>query len=133
MPRHTRQNRPEVRQPTECNPRTGEERPHTNALERPWATPPPLSLSKFHFIPTKSHSDSDSSIHHSLMPHCHFEQVFYIHDNLCIIKSDSNIKDLNQSKYINHITNEHLHEKHVTHFVLFFLLKISENCYICCI
>ena len=33
--RHTRQNRPEVRRPTECNPRTGEERPHTNALERP--------------------------------------------------------------------------------------------------
>ena len=36
VPRHTRQNRPEVRRPTECNPRTGEERPHTNALERPW-------------------------------------------------------------------------------------------------
>ena len=35
MPRHTRQNRPEVRRPTECNPRTGEERPHTNTLERP--------------------------------------------------------------------------------------------------
>ena len=35
VPRHTRQNRPEVRRPTECNPRTGEERPHTNALERP--------------------------------------------------------------------------------------------------
>ena len=35
MPRHTRQNRPEVKRPTECNPRTGEERPHTNALERP--------------------------------------------------------------------------------------------------
>ena len=35
MPRYTRQNRPEVRRPTECNPRTGEERPHTNALERP--------------------------------------------------------------------------------------------------
>ena len=35
MSMHTRQNRPEVRRPTECNPRTGEERPHTNALERP--------------------------------------------------------------------------------------------------
>ena len=35
MPRHTRQNRLEVKRPTECNPRTGEERPHTNALERP--------------------------------------------------------------------------------------------------
>ena len=35
VPRHTRQNRPEVRRPTEGNPRTGEERPHTNALERP--------------------------------------------------------------------------------------------------
>ena len=34
VPRHTRQNRPEVSRPTECNPRTGEERPHTNALER---------------------------------------------------------------------------------------------------
>ena len=34
VPRHTRQNRPEVRRPTECNQRTGEERPHTNALER---------------------------------------------------------------------------------------------------
>ena len=38
VPRHTRQNRPEVRRPTECNPRTGEERPHTNALERPRTT-----------------------------------------------------------------------------------------------
>ena len=36
MPRHTRQNRPEVRRLTECNPTTGEERPHTNALEHPW-------------------------------------------------------------------------------------------------
>ena len=35
VPRHTRQNRPEVRRHTECNLRTGEERPHTNALERP--------------------------------------------------------------------------------------------------
>ena len=35
VPRHTRQNRPEVRRPTECNPRTGEERPHTNTLQRP--------------------------------------------------------------------------------------------------
>ena len=39
VPRHTRQNRPEVRRPTECNPRTGEERPHTNALERPRGPP----------------------------------------------------------------------------------------------
>ena len=36
VPKHTQQNRPEVRRPTECNPRTGEERPHTNALECPW-------------------------------------------------------------------------------------------------
>ena len=35
MSRHTRQNLLEVRRPTECNTRTGEERPHTNALERP--------------------------------------------------------------------------------------------------
>ena len=35
VPRHTQQNRPEVRRPTKCNPTTGEERPRTNALERP--------------------------------------------------------------------------------------------------
>ena len=29
VPRHARQNRPEVRRPTECNPRTGEERSQT--------------------------------------------------------------------------------------------------------
>ena len=32
------QNCPEVARPTECNPRTGEERPHTNALELPPAS-----------------------------------------------------------------------------------------------
>ena len=26
MPRHTRQNRPEIKRPTECNPTTGEEK-----------------------------------------------------------------------------------------------------------
>ena len=51
VPRHTRQNRPEIRRPTECNPTTGEERPHTNALERPrgpliFALPEPFFILK---------------------------------------------------------------------------------------
>ena len=50
VPRHTRQNRPEVRRPTECNPRTGEERPHTNALERPRGPTSKISLMRPHTI-----------------------------------------------------------------------------------
>ena len=49
VPRHTRQNRPEVRRPTECNPTTGEERPHTNALANCelWFLELPLELATY--------------------------------------------------------------------------------------
>ena len=44
MPRHTRQNHPEVRRPTECDPTTGEKRPHKHPKRASAKTSVYLSL-----------------------------------------------------------------------------------------
>ena len=67
------------------------------------------------------------------MCHCCFGKVFYIHNNLCIFISDSNIKDYNLHMHIDHFKTGHLHEKHAKQHVLFasgkWMLwpKISKN------
>ena len=43
---------------------------------------------------------------------CYFEQIFYVHNKLYKLMSDSNIKDSNLRIHTNHIKNVHFHENH---------------------
>ena len=49
---------------------------------------------------------------------CHFRQVFYVLDNSSIFITDSDIK-VNLDMYTSHITNGHLHYRHMKQHIVF--------------